>query len=852
MTQGEPALLARLPLERTLGADAALERFVDWIAETGLTPYPAQEEAMLELASGKHVILSTPTGSGKSLVALFLHFRAMAERARSFYTAPTKALVSEKFFALCELFGAEAVGMLTGDASINPGADVLCCTQEVLASMALRSGEALDAPYAVIDEFHYYADRERGAAWQIPLLALPRTTFLLMSATLGNMAPIAERIEKRSGRGVAHVHSDERPVPLEFSWRETPLHETVEALLEAGRAPVYVVNFTQRECGEEAQALCSAKIADRELRERIAKALGGFRFDTSYGTDLARFVRAGIGVHHAGLLPRYRLLVEKLAQQGLLRVICGTDTLGVGVNIPIRTVLFTKLSKFDGEKVAILSAREFKQIAGRAGRKGFDERGWVVCQAPEHVIEKRRAEAKVAAGTKSKVARKKAPPGFVSWTRETFEQLQRRLPEPLESRFGVDHGMLLAVLQRDPAGPGASGYRALAELIELSHEDAKRKRRLLREAARVFRSLRRAGILVVERDSASGRRRVSVHGELQREFSLYHTLSLYLVDAVGALDATEPGYALEALTLVEAILEDPRAILYAQVDRARGELVARLKAEGVDYEDRLRQLDQVTWPRPSADFLHASYQVFAEHHPWLGEHDVRPKSIAREMVERYLDFAAYVRELGIARSEGVLLRYLSDVHNTLARNVPESAKTPEVYDVLAYLRTLVARVDSSLLEAWERLLAPGEPEREAAPAPLGVPAPRPFDLAEHPKALHARIRAELHALLRALAARDWAEAATCVRSEPDDAWPAARFEQALAPYFAEYGEIVFTPAARALHRTLVRPAGARVWDATQVIVDPRGEEQWCVRVRVELPRGPVPEGALVRVLEIGI
>jgi hypothetical protein len=368
----------------------------------------------------------------------------------------------------------------------------------------------------------------------------------------------------------------------------------------------------------------------------------------------------------------------------------------------------------------------------------------------------------------------------------------------------------------------------------------------------VFRSLRRAGILVLERAPTGAGRHVRVHADLQREFSLYHTLSLYLVDAVAALEPTDPHHALEVLTLVEAILEDPRAVLFAQVDRARGELIARLKAEGVDYEDRIRRLDEVTWPRPSAEFLHATYEIFVERHPWLAEQAIRPKSIAREMVERYLDFGAYVRELGIARSEGLLLRYLSDVHNTLARNVPESAKTAEVYDVLAYLRALVARVDSSLLEAWERLLAPGAPEREGEPAPPGVPAPRPFDLAEHPKALHARIRAELHALVRALAARDFADAAACVRHDPDDAWPAARFEQALAPYFAEYGEIVFTPAARALHRTLVRPAGARVWDATQVIVDPRGDEQWCVRARVELERGPIPEGPLVRVLEIGI
>jgi superfamily II RNA helicase len=844
-----PPLLARLPPEGALGPDDALERFVDWVAETGITPYPAQEEAFLELASGKHVILSTPTGSGKSLVALFLHFRALAAGARSFYTAPTKALVSEKFFALCDLFGADSVGMLTGDASINPAAEIVCATQEVLANMALRQGAALDAPYVVMDEFHYYADRERGRAWQIPLLALPKTTFLLMSATLGNVASIAERLHARSGREVASVHRDERPVPLEFAYRETPIHESVEKLLAEGKAPVYVVHFTQRECAEQAQALTSAAIADRELRGKIAAALGGFRFATTYGTEFQRFVRAGIGVHHAGLLPRYRLLVEKLAQQGLLRVICGTDTLGVGVNIPIRTVLFTRLSKWDGEKTQILSAREFRQIAGRAGRKGFDERGWVVAQAPEHVVEKRRLEAKAEAGKRAKVARKKAPPGFVGWTAETFEQLVRRSPEALQSRFAVDHGMLVDLLQREGVpGAGETGYRALAELIALSHEDARSKRRLRRDAARVFRSLVRAEILELVAEPGRAGRRARVHGSLQRDFSLYHTLSLWLVDAVASLDPAQPDYALEVLSLVEAVLEDPRPILFAQLDRAKGELIAKLKAEGVAYEDRIARLDEASWPKPLAEFIHGSFEIFAARHPWLSEASLRPKSVAREMVESYASFDAYVKQLGIARVEGTLLRYLSEAHNTLARNVPESERTPEVYDVLAYLRGTLERVDSSLLEAWEKLLAP-EP---AAAEPARAVAPRPFDLAEHPKALHARIRADLHALVRALAARDFEEAATCVRHEEGDAWPAARFEQAVAPFFAERGDVVWTPAARAQHLTLIREVGHRVWDATQVLVDREGDNDWCIRARVDLAGGPPPEGPLVRVVGVGV
>jgi superfamily II RNA helicase len=358
--------------------DTILEHFLDWVARKDLDLYAEQEEAILELLADRHVVLSTPTGSGKSMVALALHWKALCEGRRSFYTAPVKALVSEKFFDLCQELGPERVGMLTGDASVNHDAPVICCTTEVLANMALRSGDEIDAPYVVLDEFHYYADRDRGVSWQIPLITLKNTLFLMMSATVGNTAAIEERLRDYSGRAVAHVHSDVRPVPLDFEYRETSLHQTLEELHESGRSPVYVVNFTQRECGDLAQGSTSARFCTGPERKAIARTLADARFDTAYGKEIKRFLGHGIGVHHAGLLPKYRLLVEQLAQQGHLKVIFGTDTLGVGVNIPIRTVVFTRLSKFDGEKVGILSVREFKQIAGRAGRRGFDEQGSVV------------------------------------------------------------------------------------------------------------------------------------------------------------------------------------------------------------------------------------------------------------------------------------------------------------------------------------------------------------------------------------------------------------------------------------------------------------------------------------------
>ena len=840
-----PSLADRIPSEGGANPDAVLDRFVEWVGEGGLELYPAQEEALLELMAGQHLILGTPTGSGKSLVALGLHFKAICEGQRSFYTSPTKALASQKFFSLCDDFGADRVGMLTGDASINPEAPIICCTAEVLANMALRQGAATPAPYVIMDEFHYYADATRGVAWQVPLLELPNSTFLLMSATLGDTSEVQRMLRECTGREVALVESEERPVPLDYEYRETPLHETIGDLLEQAKAPIYIVNFTQRECAERAQALTSANICSREERSRIQEALGSFRFDSPYGKEIGRFIRSGIAIHHAGLLPKYRRLVEQLSQRGLLKVICGTDTLGVGVNIPIRTVLFSKLCKFDGEEVTLLSSRDFKQIAGRAGRKGYDERGSVVSQAPEHVIEKRRA---AASGGKKRAGKKKPPQrGFVPWNRATFERLIASAAETLRSRFHVTHGMIVNVLQREAEGQRVGGgYRALIDLIGRAHESDRSKARLRRDAAMLFRALRRAGIVEVVRDAAS-KPRIRVSEDLQSDFSLHHALSLYLVEALSVLDPESPEYALEVLSLVEAIIEDPRPILLAQQNKLRGELVAKLKAEGVPYEERMRQLEDVTYPKPGAEFIYASFEIFADKHPWVGGASIRPKSIAREIFEGYYSFDEYVRHYKLPRIEGLLLRYLNQAYTTLSQTVPEGARTQEVYDMLAFFRAMLTRVDSSLLEEWERLMQAG-----LSPEMPGMEETRPdFDLARQPRALAARVRAELHRLVHALAARNFEEAELCVCQDPHDFWSAARFAQALEPFFEDYEEIVFTPQARQTRNTVLRPTGPRTWSVQQVLVDPEGDNLWCVQGAVHLEGETSPTGPVVRLHRIG-
>ncbi len=838
---GTPRLIDRVPAGAALvDPGAILDRFLSWVADTGLTPYDHQDESLLEIASGRHVVLATPTGSGKSLVALGLHFKAMCEGKRSFYTAPIKALVNEKFFQLCEVFGAENVGMLTGDAAINWAAPIICCTQEVLTNMALRQGKGCDAPYVVMDEFHYYADRDRGHAWQVPLLVLERTTFLLMSATLGNTASIEERLGDLTQREVAHVWSTERPVPLDFDYRDSPLQETVEDLLEDGRAPVYVVSFTQREAAETAGGLTSARVASKELRRSIAEAINDVRFDSPYGREMRRILSHGIGLHHAGLLPKYRRAVEKLSQEGLLRVISGTDTLGVGVNVPIRTVLFTRLSKYDGEKVRVLSVRDFQQIAGRAGRKGFDDRGSVVCQAPEHVIENQRNARKGGRGKKK--GPKPAPRGFVGWDERTFERLTDGMPEILESRFRVTHGMMVQLLQREPNVTGPrGGYGDLAELISRSHERPRRKHRLRREAATLFRALRTGGVVRV------ADHKVEVDDELQRDFSLHQTLSLYLLEALSALDPEEEGHALRVLSCVEAVLEDPVVILRQQVRKLKDGLVAELKAKRVPYEERLAKLDELTAPRPEQDFLEATFRIFAEHHPWVSRESVRPKSIAREMAEDFESFDNYVRRYGLQRNEGTLLRYLGQVGTTLDQTVPDAQKTEEVLEIAAYLRDVVRRTDTSLLQEWESRIG-GEPApKQDTPAV----APRKRRLADDPRALRARARTELHALVRALSQKDWEEAERCVRTDPESPWNAGRFKEALAPYFAAHERVRFDPAARQAHLTSFNDVETGVWHVQQTLLDPAEVDTWCVEAAIDLRAGePAPEEPVLRILGI--
>ncbi len=907
-----------IPKNDPPGNDVLLGRFLEYTESKRLSLYPAQESAILELFEEKNVILNTPTGSGKSLVATALHFKALAQGRRSIYTCPIKALVNEKWLALCREFGPDNVGLSTGDASVNRDAPLLCCTAEILANIALREGPQANVQEVIMDEFHYYSDRERGVAWQVPLLTLPQARFLLMSATLGDTTFFEEELTRLNGRPTVTIASKDRPVPLEYAYSELPLATTLESLVAERKAPVYVVHFTQLEAAQSAQDFTSINVCTREEKAELGNAVEGFKFSSPYGPEIKRWLKHGIGLHHAGLLPKYRVLVEQLAQKGLLKIICGTDTLGVGINVPIRTVLFSRLCKYDGEKTGILSARDFHQVAGRAGRKGFDERGWVVAQAPEHMVENLKLEEKAARGGKKGVKRKPPEKNFVNWDKNTFLRLIAAQPERLSSRFQISHGTLLNVLSRE-----GDGCRAMQQLIARCHETPKAKKAHIKRAWQLFRSLVERKIVEFVNEKSEGgsargegrgdqslvtsattggtqtedsrddqslltssptrmeaaaarRGKVRVNVELQEDFSMDQTLSLYLLETIPLVDPQAPDYALVLLTLVESILEDPDIILRKQLDKIKSQKMAEMKMEGIEYDKRIEELEKLEYPKPNREFIYSTFNAFAAKHPWVGRENIRPKSIAREMFETFRSFADYIRDYELQRAEGILLRHLNRVYKVLTQNVPDAAKNDQVREMELYLGSMIRQVDSSLLDEWEKMRDPNFQRAETKEVRPPGAEEAALDVTRDAKAFTAAIRNRIFAFLRGLVIADY-EAALESLSEgrvtrspnsvpqsqgladlvlPVDSggqpWTAERLHSMVEAYHVEHDHICLDPNARNARHTYVVPSeDKKTWRVQQMLVDPEEDNDWVAEFEVDLAQSRALGEPFLRLRRIG-
>ncbi|WEV73377.1 DUF3516 domain-containing protein [Bifidobacterium sp. ESL0798] len=816
--------------QHNIDADEIYDRFFGWVRESkGIDPWPHQEEAVMDLLAGDHVILSTPTGSGKSLVALGMHFAALCTGRRSYYTAPIKALVSEKFFDLVEAFGRDNVGMITGDTSINSEAPIICCTAEILANQALREGVNADIGCVAMDEFHYYGDAERGWAWQVPLLTLPKTQFLLMSATLGNVNAIADKLEDMTRSDVDVIDDAPRPVPLSYKYTDKQLAGTVELLFNRGDTPIYVVHFSQDAALETAQALASTGVSSKEQRKEISEAIKGTRFTTAFGKILQRLLRTGVGIHHAGMLPRYRRLVEQLAQQGLLPVICGTDTLGVGINVPIHSVVLTQLTKFDGFKMRKLRAREFHQIAGRAGRMGFDTEGLVVAEAPEFEIENARAIAKANGDPKKlkKIKRKKPQEGFVTWNEGTFDRLIEAAPETLVPHMKISHSMVL-----NEVAQGGDARERIDRLIDDSSQTPEQKEHLHQRADEIFQTMFDSSFIEAE-DNGRGGKDYFLAVDVPDNFALDQPLSPFLLAALELLDRESDTYALDVVSMVEATLEDPKQVLKAQQRQARDKAMAEMKADGLDYDERIDKLQEVTWPKPLEEMLDAAFDEYRHDVPWANDYELSPKSVVRDMVETASDFTGYIARYNIARSEGTLLRYLSDAYRSLARTVPKEKRNDELEDIISWLRVVVRSVDSSLVDEWENAGSDSAADAEAAALSAVAPGGKAA-VVEDRRGLIVLIR---NAMFRRIQLMDQDRPEELGALDKDWGYGVHEWDDALGRYYDEHEYVGIDQKARSGDLFILddrNEAKEHTWKVRQIIDDSDGDHNWAITGTVDL------------------
>ena len=896
--------------------DALYEAFSSWASSTGRPLYRHQDESLIEILSGNHVIAATPTGSGKSMIALAAHFVSMAHGGRSYYTAPLKALVSEKFFDLVSLFGADNVGMVTGDVSLNADAPIICCTAEILANQSLREGPTLDADMIVMDEFHFYADPQRGWAWQVPLLELTRPQFIAMSATLGDTTVFRKQWTERTGRPTVEITDAQRPVPLEYDYVVDTLQDTVERLLSEGRHPIYIVHFSQKDAVDTASSLMDRKLVSPEVRSQIARELSSVSFTKGFGQTLRGLLSHGIGVHHAGMLPRYRRLVERLTQQGLLPVICGTDTLGVGINVPIRTVLLTSLVKFDGSKMRHLRSREFHQIAGRAGRAGFDTVGFVRVLAPEHEVEAARERARLTAAqeaardereakrAKKKASKKRSGPkeGQITWSRSTFERLRDAAPEALQSHFEMTHSTVLNVL----GGAADAGRDPAEHLVHLAlHNDDQPlpANPHIRHLADIYTSLLQAGVvehLSSARAQELGVSRLQLVADLPDDFALNQPLSPFALAAFELLDPDSPTFALDVISIVEAVLEDPRPLLYAQENQAKAAAVASMKAQGMEYDERMAALEEISWPKPLEELLSPAFSVYARSNPWVGDLELSPKSVIREMIENAMTFTELISRYDVGRSEGVILRYLSDAYRMMRQVIPEEIMTEELEAMISWLADLIRSVDSSLLDEWEAMMN-GEELVEAEGGPSAVGTERAFGADESGVvAFTANRHAFRNAVRRALfnfvelMSRDDVDGLERASAQAADAdglfveaapWTGDDWDHALERYWAEHDWIDINQGARsqalcaleeqisgedilalmpfsardnvnqrsrfeALARAVDEAPAGSVWLATQTITDPEDNMDWRIAALVDLASSDKEKRVVLAVLTV--
>jgi hypothetical protein len=478
-----------------------------------------------------------------------------------------------------------------------------------------------------------------------------------------------------------------------------------------------------------------------------------------------------------------------------------------------------------------LTAREFHQVAGRAGRAGFDTAGEVVAEAPEHEIENQIAAAKAEARGKKAGPKKRAPEGFVSWGEASFERLIAAPPETLTSSMQITAAMLINVIGREGGDP----FRDVHALVFDNHEPPARQRELARRALGIYRTLKAAGVVEVV-DGPDGSKLARLTVDLQPNFALNQPLSPFALAAFELLDPEQPTYALDMMSILEATLDDPRPILSQQQFRARGEAVAAMKADGIEYDERMELLEEVTWPKPLDELLTQTFETFAASQPWVRDFELSPKSVVRDLYERAMSFADYVAFYQLGRSEGLVLRYLSDAYRAARQTIPDELKTEEVHDLIEWLGELVRQVDSSLLDEWAALQHPtDDPAKPVTPPP-------PTSVVTNHRAFLVLVR---NALWRRVQLAALQRDEELLALDPGVPWMAA-----LDDYYTEHDSIGTGPDARSAARLVIDEEPDR-WVVRQILDDPAGHHDWGITAEVDLAASAEEGIAVVSVLSVG-
>jgi hypothetical protein len=701
-------------------ADIELAFYERFLIARGIEPYPVQEQAFSRIFAGESVLVTVPTGTGKTLMAKAALYAALERGQTAVYTTPLRALTEEKYRELVDDFGADKVGFATGDYKVNRDAPIQVVVAEILWNRIFGERATRPADVVVMDEGHYFNEPERGYVWEQSVIGLdPRTQLVVLSATIGNPEEFCQWVYLTRRIPMALVRSDERKVPLYHEYRESYLIDLVRELHEAGDTPAIVFVFGREQCFERARILKSCRrFTSDEERERVAAACEGVLLDRGAAGELRPLLLHGIGVHHAGVLPRYKQLVERLALERLVKFVVSTETISAGINLPAKRVIFPELRKVIRRQPRLLLPAEYHQMSGRAGRPQFDREGIALALAPEEVVQEIRKETKEAEKSgrrpdaerirKTAYAHARAQAqqkGDLIWDAEAHAKLVAGKPAPLQSRTRITAEQILAIGLPDlaaealpgadeaapPRAPGDPAYLHLNIVTVLDHlllpdRDKRDAHRLL---AQLTDNLRALGVL-----DEHGRQ---VAGQIIGQIRGVDGLFVYY--ALQQQDLTYEG----ARALCEFLLEDETVwkIVRREADEKRRQwILARLR-------ERRREEPQLQWEDVEEEYekefpreltpiekVHAEFTAALPHPELHGGKTA--KDIFAIIETEDLAFMDFVERYGMAHFEGNLFSYLARLAR-LARMLHEVTTLPELATLRDAITKRLAAVDERVL-----------------------------------------------------------------------------------------------------------------------------------------------------------